>query len=150
MAKDAAFYHFYQSYEGNSRSKTSNQLSPKETAGPPKETAVPDRNCRSPIGTAGPRRGPTFNNRWWNDRRSWNLRTTNSREKASPKGANHIQSCSCSPPSGTVREYLSLSAGSIPFGHSTSGYSHSPPLGTEECDLRNLNYMIKQSFFDAK
>ena len=51
--------------------------------------------------TSGPRRGPTFNNRWWNDRRSWNLRTTNSREKASPKGANHIQSCSCSPPSGT-------------------------------------------------
>ena len=80
--------------------------------------------------TSGPRRGPTFNNRWWNDRRSWNLRTTNSREKASPKGANHIQSCSCSPPSGTTREYLSLSAGSIPFGHSTRGYSHSPPSGT--------------------
>ena len=56
--------------------------------------------------TSGPRRGPTFNNRWWNDRRSWNLRTTNSREKASPKGANHIQYCSCSPPSGTIREYL--------------------------------------------
>ena len=25
--------------------------------------------------TSGPQRGPTFNNRWWNDRRSWNLRT---------------------------------------------------------------------------
>ena len=36
--------------------------------------------------TSGPRRGPIFNNRWWNDHRSWNLRTTNSREKASPKG----------------------------------------------------------------
>ena len=56
--------------------------------------------------TSGPRRGPTFNNRWWNDRREWNLRTTNSREKASPKGANHIQSCSFSPPSGTVECYL--------------------------------------------
>ena len=56
--------------------------------------------------TSGPLRGPTFNNRWWNDRREWNLRTTNSREKASPKGANHIQSCSCSPPSGTVECYL--------------------------------------------
>ena len=89
--------------------------------------------------TSGPRRGPTFNNRWWNDRRSWNLRTTNSREKASPKGANHIQPCSCSPPSGTVRDYLSLSAGSIPFGHSTRGYSHSPPSGTVECYLRNFN-----------
>ena len=88
--------------------------------------------------TSSPRRGPTFNNRWWNDQRSWNLRTTNSREKASPKGANHIQSCSCSPPSGTIREFLSLSAGSIPFGHSTRGYSHSPPSGTVECYLRNF------------
>ena len=92
--------------------------------------------------TSGPRRGPTFNDRWWNDRRSWNLRTTNSREKASPKGANHIQSCSCSPPSGTIREYLSLSAGSIPFGHSTSGYSHSPPSGTVECYLRNFSILF--------
>ena len=58
--------------------------------------------------TSGPRRGPTFNNRWWNDRRSWNLRTTNSREKASPKGANHIQSCSCSPPSGTIESMSAI------------------------------------------
>ena len=57
--------------------------------------------------TSGPRRGPTFNNRWWNDRRSWNLRTTNSREKASPKGANHIQTCPCSPPLGTIGECVS-------------------------------------------
>ena len=57
--------------------------------------------------TSGPRRGPTFNNRWWNDRRSWNLRTTNSREKASPKGANHTQSCPCSPPLGTIGECVS-------------------------------------------
>ena len=51
---------------------------------------------------------------------------------------------------GRLERVWLLSAGSIPFGHSTSGYSHSPPLGTEECDLRNLNYMMKQSFFDAK
>ena len=57
--------------------------------------------------TSGPRRGPTFNNRWWNDRRSWNLRTNIRREKSSPKGANRIQSCYCSPPSGTVRESVS-------------------------------------------
>ena len=82
--------------------------------------------------TSGPQRGPTFNNRWWNDRRSWNLRTTNSREKASPKGANRIHSCPCSPPSGTIESVRLLSAGSIPFGHSTRGYSHSPPSGTEE------------------
>ena len=58
--------------------------------------------------TSGPQRGPTFNNRWWNDRRSWNLRTTNSREKASPKGANRIQSCSCSPPSGTIESMSAI------------------------------------------
>ena len=58
--------------------------------------------------TYGPRRGPTFNNRWWNDQRSWNLRTSIEREESSPKGANHIQSCSCSPPLGTIeREYVS-------------------------------------------
>ena len=56
--------------------------------------------------TSGPRRGPTFNNRWWNDRRSWNLRTTKWRELSSPKGANNIHSCSCSPPSGTIRECI--------------------------------------------
>ena len=57
--------------------------------------------------TSGPRRGPTFNNRWWNDRRSWNLRIILWKEKSSPKGANHIQSCSCSPPLGTIRECVS-------------------------------------------
>ena len=91
---------------------------------------------------SGPRRGPTFNNRWWNGRRSWNLRTTNGREKASPKGANHIRFCSCSPPSGTIKVCIYLSAGSIPFGHSTRGYSHSPPSGTVECYLRNFSYII--------
>ena len=95
---------------------------------------------------SGPRRGPTFNNRWWNDRRSWNLRTTNGREKASPKGANHIRFCSCSPPSGTIKVCIDLSAGSIPFGHSTRGYSHSPPSGTVECYLRNFNKIKKQNF----
>ena len=57
--------------------------------------------------TSGPRRGPTFNNRWWNDLRSWNLRIILWKEKSSPKGANRIQSCSCSPPSGTIRECVS-------------------------------------------
>ena len=32
-----------------------------------------------------------------------------------------------------------LSAGCIPFGHSTSGYSHSPPSGTARCCLRNFS-----------
>ena len=50
--------------------------------------------------------GPTFNNRWWNDRREWNLRTSIRREKSSPKGANLIQSCFCSPPSGTIGESI--------------------------------------------
>ena len=80
--------------------------------------------------TSGPRRGPTINNRWWNDRRSWNLRTTDRREKASPKGANNIQSCIVRPLRGRLGRAGLLSAGYIPFGHSTSGYSHSPPSGT--------------------
>ena len=57
--------------------------------------------------TSGPRRGPTFNNRWWNDQRSWNLRIILWKEKSSPRGANRIQSCSCSPPLGTIRESVS-------------------------------------------
>ena len=32
-----------------------------------------------------------------------------------------------------------LSAGFIPFGHSTRGYSHSPPSGTAGCHLRNFS-----------
>ena len=31
---------------------------------------------------------------------------------------------------GRLESVYQLSAGSIPFGHSTRGYSHSPPLGT--------------------
>ena len=34
----------------------------------------------------GPRRGPTFNNRWWNDRRSWNLRISIREGEGVPKG----------------------------------------------------------------
>ena len=55
------------------------------------------------------------------------------------------------PESGTIREYLSLSAGSIPFGHSTLGYSHSPPSGTVECYLRNFSKITPKFcclFFD--
>ena len=55
------------------------------------------------------------------------------------------------PESGTIREYLSLSAGSIPFGHSTRGYSHSPPSGTVECYLRNFSKITPKFcclFFD--
>ena len=36
----------------------------------------------------------------------------------------------CGQPTGTIERVYLLSAGSIPFGHSTRGYSHSPPLGT--------------------
>ena len=72
---------------------------------------------------SGPRRGPTFNNRWWNDRRSWNLRTTNGREKASPKGANHIWFCSCSPPSGTIKVCIDLSAASRVTKHNAANYA---------------------------
>ncbi len=52
----------------------------------------------------------------------------------------------CSPPLGTIERVYLLSAGSIPFGHSTSGYSHSPPLGTVGCYIetsaKDTNWMI--------
>ena len=48
---------------------------------------------------------------------------------SSPKGANHIPSFSCSPPSGTLVDGVLLSAGSIPFGHSTRGYWEFAPFG---------------------
>ena len=78
----------------------------------------------------GPRRGPTFNNRWWNDRREWNLRISIREGEGVPKGGEqHPVLLLFAPLRGRQREYQ-LSAGSIPFGHSTSGYSHSPPSGT--------------------
>ena len=106
----------------------------------------------------GPRRGPTFNNRWWNDRREWNLRISIREGEGVPKGGEQhpvlllfapfgdgresisypqVPFPSVIPPAvihirplrGRQREYQ-LSAGSILFGHSTSGYSHSPPSGT--------------------
>ena len=78
----------------------------------------------------GPRRGPTFNNRWWNDRREWNLRISIREGEGVPKGGRTTPSLApVRPLRGRQREYQ-LSAGSIPFGHSTSGYSHSPPSGT--------------------
>ena len=125
----------------------------KVTAGPKlvinylrKKQPVPRKKQPSPIGTAGPRRGPTFNNRWWNDRRSWNLRTTNSREKASPKGANHIQSCSCSPPSGTIE---SMSA--IRRFHSLRSFHQRlftfAPFGDGRMRLAKLELHDKTKFF---
>ena len=42
--------------------------------------------------------------------------------QSSPKKTNYNNSCSGSPPLGTISIAICLSAGSIPFGHSTSGY----------------------------
>ena len=89
--------------------------------------------------TSGPRRGPTFNNRWWNDRRSWNLRITNRREEASPKGANHILFCYCSPPSGTIRECISYPQVSFPSVIPPAVIHIRPPSGTAGCHLRNFS-----------
>ena len=78
----------------------------------------------------GPRRGPTFNNRWWNDRREWNLRISIREGEGVPKGGEQHPVLLLFAPFGDGRREFQLSAGSIPFGHSTSGYSHSPPSGT--------------------
>ena len=46
----------------------------------------PHGNLRSSMATSGPRRGPTFNNRWWNDQREWNLRIRHRERGSVPKG----------------------------------------------------------------
>ena len=35
--------------------------------------------------------GPTFNNRWWNDRREWNLRIAATHSLTVPKGGEQKQ-----------------------------------------------------------
>ena len=85
----------------------------------------------SQVASFRPRRGRTPNNRRWNDRREWNLRIVTDTLLPSPKGANRSKTGCGSPPLGTLSPYYWLSAGSMTFGHSTSGYSHSPPLGTQ-------------------
>ena len=101
--------------------------------------------------TSGPRRGPTFNNRWWNDQRSWNLRTTNWREKASPKGANHIQSCYCSPPSGTVRECVSYPQVPFPSVIPPAVIHIRPLRGRQDatCETSVIYILRLRSFLDS-
>ena len=79
-------------------------------------------------------KGANVNNRRWNDRREWNLRIMTDSLLSSPKGANRSKTGCGSPPSGTLSPYDWLSAGSMTFGHSTSGYWKLAPFG----DLRLL------------
>ena len=67
-------------------------------------------------------KGANVNNRWWNDRREWNLRIADILSLSSPKGANSSKAGCGSPPLGTISPYCWLSAGFMTFGHSTSGY----------------------------
>ena len=67
-------------------------------------------------------KGANVNNRGWNDRREWNLRIVTDSLLSSPKGANRGKTGCGSPPLGTLSPYYWLSAGSMTFGHSTSGY----------------------------
>ena len=76
----------------------------------------------SQVASFRPRRGRTPNNRRWNDRREWNLRIVTDTLLPSPKGANRSKTGCGSPPLGTLSPYYWLSAGSMTFGHSTSGY----------------------------
>ena len=67
-------------------------------------------------------KGANVNNRWWNDRREWNLRIASNSLLPSPKGANRSKIGVIRPPLGTLSTTCWLSAGSMTFGHSTSGY----------------------------
>ena len=65
---------------------------------------------------------------------------------SSPKGANRIPFFFCSPPSGTSVCGFLLSAGSIPFGHSTRGYWEFAPFGdVSVCE--SLLYLLMVYFF---
>ena len=70
-----------------------------------------------------PRRGRTPNNRWWNDRRSCNLRISWCSLPIVPVGGEPHPLFLLFAPfgDGSGCGFL-LSAGSIPFGHSTRGY----------------------------
>ena len=70
-----------------------------------------------------PRRGRTPNNRWWNDRRSCNLRISWCSLPIVPEGGEPHPLFLLFAPfgDGSVCGFP-LSAGSIPFGHSTRGY----------------------------
>ena len=83
-----------------------------------------DRNNQDAIqkGILPSPKGANVNNRWWNDRREWNLRIVTDTLLPSPKGANRSKAGCGSPPLGTLSPYYWLSAGSMTFGHSTSGY----------------------------
>ena len=74
-------------------------------------------------------KGANVNNRRWNDRREWNLRIMTDSLLSSPKGANRSKTGCDSPPSGTLSPSCWLSAGSMTFGHSTSGYWKLAPFG---------------------
>mgnify|MGYP004633246237 FL=1 len=61
----------------------------------------------------GPRRGPTFNNRWWNDRREWNLRISIREGQGVPKGGEQHPVLLLFAPFGDGRE--SISYPQVPF-----------------------------------
>ena len=61
----------------------------------------------------GPRRGPTFNNRWWNDRREWNLRISIREGEGVPKGGEQHPVLLLFAPFGDGRE--SISYPQVPF-----------------------------------
>ena len=86
-------------------------------------------------------KGANVNNRGWNDRREWNLRIVTDTLLSSPKGANRSKTGCGSPPLGTLSPYYWLSAGSMTFGHSTSGYWKLAPFGDRRL-LAKLEYKI--------
>ena len=94
-------------------------------------------------------KGANVNNRGWNDRREWNLRIVTDTLLSSPKGANRSKTGCGSPPLGTLSPYYWLSAGSMTFGHSTSGYWKLAPFGDRRLLAILKNQDKKKSAFTA-
>ena len=107
----------------NCRNYASGNLpSPKNQEMPEANGSVPEESGNAGSSCLPSPKGANVNNRWWNDRREWNLRIASNSLLPSPKGANRSKTGCDSPPLGTLSATCWLSAGSIPFGHFTSGY----------------------------
>ena len=67
-------------------------------------------------------KGANVNNRWWNDRREWNLRIADTLSHRPQRGRTGAKLGVVRPLWGRFLPNYWLSAGSMTFGHSTSGY----------------------------
>ena len=69
-------------------------------------SAVPEESRNAGSSCLPSPKGANVNNRWWNDRREWNLRIASNSLLPSPKGANRSKIGVIRPPLGDAFYYL--------------------------------------------